>query len=65
MRWDGQAFQALSLAGADLAVGVALAQYVSVPAGVVMAVFGVFVLLTAAYRAVRSEDAPASPYQVV
>lgn len=49
---DLRALGALSLAVADLAAGVALAQYVSLPVGVVLAVFGVFVLLTAAFRAV-------------
>ena len=52
MNGDLRALGALPLAVADLAVGAALAEYVSVPAGAVLGVFGVFVLLTAAYRAV-------------
>lgn len=65
MNFDGdlRALGALPLAVADLAVGATLAQYVSVPVGVVLAVFGVFVLLTAAYRAVWHDDSSESPHQ--
>ena len=60
---DHRALGALPLAVADLAAGVALAQYVSLPVGVVLAVFGVFILLTAAYRAVWHDDPSESRHQ--
>lgn len=65
MNADLRALQALPLAVADLAAGVALAQYVSVPLGAVLLVFGVFVLFTAAYRAVGRDDPPDSRRQAV
>jgi len=58
---DGfDAFEALALAVADLAVGGVLARYVSVGLGAVLVAVGVLVLCTVAYRTVRRTD-PAGP----
>mgnify|MGYP000556558769 CR=1 FL=1 len=65
MNGDLRALGALPLAVADIAAGVVMAQYVSLPVGVVLAVFGLFVLLTAAYRAVVRGDSPESRRQTV
>ncbi|MFC6942893.1 hypothetical protein ACFQE8_23535 [Salinirubellus sp. GCM10025818] len=65
MNGDLRALGALPLAVADIAAGVVMAQYVSLPVGVVLAVFGLFVLLTAAYRAVVQSGSPESRRQTV
>ena len=49
-------FQALAIAAADLATGALLARHVSIALGLVLAVFGVLVLCTVAYRTARRGD---------
>lgn len=53
---DLRTLQALAIAVADLAVGGLLARHVSLAVGLVLAVFGVLVLCTVAYRTVRRDD---------
>jgi ABC-type Fe3+-siderophore transport system permease subunit len=65
MNGDIRALGALPLAAADIVAGVVMAQYVSLPVGVVLAVFGLFVLVTATYRAVARDDSPESRRQTV
>ncbi|MEF8842860.1 MAG: hypothetical protein V5A62_14750 [Haloarculaceae archaeon] len=58
---DGfDALGALPIAVADLAVGGILARHVSIPLGTVLAVAGVLVLCTVAYRTVRRADVDGS-----